>query len=128
MLTTWDRGLIGVALAMAVLSFLFIPKAIGAGSGAGDKLVIIQSGSGTIQKFPLKTDKNLEVRNGDEFCQIEIKGDRVRVKRSNCPKHICRSRSWINEAGQSIVCLPHQIIVSISSVESQTRQVDAVVR
>ncbi len=128
MLTTWDRGLIGIALAMAALSFLFIPKAIGAGGGDGEKLVIVQSGSGTIQKFLLKTDKKFKVKYGDGFCQIEIKGDRVRVKNSNCPKHICRLRGWINEAGQSIVCLPHQTIVSISSIEPQSRQVDAVVR
>ncbi|HEB12290.1 MAG TPA: NusG domain II-containing protein [Actinobacteria bacterium] len=128
MLTTWDRGLIAVTLAMAALSFLFLPKAIGAGSGAGEKLVIVQSGPGTIQKYPLKADKNLVVKNGDGFCRIQIKGDRVRVTDSNCPKHICRSRGWINGVGQSIVCLPHQTIVTISSVGSQPIPIDAVVR
>ncbi len=128
MLTTWDRGLIAVTLVMAALSFLFLPKVMGARAGTGEKLVIVQSGSGTIQKYPLRDDKNFEVKNGDGFCRVQIRGDRVRVKNSNCPKHICRSLGWIDEVGQSIVCLPHQTIISISSIESQSIRVDAVVR
>ena len=35
------------------------------------------------------------------------------VESSSCPDHICIKTGWINKAGQSIVCVPNEIIVRL---------------
>ncbi|HAH95936.1 MAG TPA: hypothetical protein DCL69_03425 [Firmicutes bacterium] len=39
---------------------------------------------------------------------------RIRVVYSDCPEQICVKTAWISQPGQSIVCLPNQVMISLS--------------
>jgi len=44
---------------------------------------------------------------------IEVEGKRIRMKEANCPDKICVRQGWIEKPGDSIACIPGEIIVRI---------------
>jgi len=55
-----------------------------------------------------------EDKDGD-YNLIEVKGNRIRIKEANCGDQICVRRGWIDESGETIVCLPHKLLIEIKS-------------
>ena len=45
--------------------------------------------------------------------RITVENGRVCVSEANCPDRICVRRGWIRFAGESIVCLPHKLVVTV---------------
>ena len=41
------------------------------------------------------------------------------MKEADCPDQICVRHKAISKSGESIVCLPHKVVVEISSEEEQ---------
>ena len=58
-------------------------------------------------------DKIITILNGR--MQLEIKDSRVRVLNSDCPHHICKNMGWIKYNGETIVCVPNQVLIEIKS-------------
>lgn len=48
---------------------------------------------------------------------IEVKDGRIRVKEDNSPDQIAVKTGWISKPGQTSICLPHKVIISIESSE-----------
>ena len=46
---------------------------------------------------------------------INIKGGVAKMKDANCPDKLCMHQGHISKNGESIVCLPHGLIVEIKS-------------
>lgn len=63
----------------------------------------------TNAKFTIKTDKG--------YNRIEIKDGYVSMYEADCPDQICVYASPIDEIGEMIVCLPHQLIVEIVPID-----------
>jgi hypothetical protein len=42
-----------------------------------------------------------------------VEGKRIRMKEANCPDKICVRQGWIEKPGDSIVCIPGEIIIRI---------------
>ncbi|MCS8603394.1 NusG domain II-containing protein [Lactiplantibacillus pentosus] len=40
---------------------------------------------------------------------------RVAITKANCSDQVCVRRGWIHKPGQTIVCLPHKLLVEIKS-------------
>jgi len=45
--------------------------------------------------------------------KIEIKNKRVRVIDSSCPLHICEGMGWIDQCGDSIICVPNRMVITL---------------
>ena len=45
--------------------------------------------------------------------KIEIRDGRVRMLEASCPNHLCIRQGWIRFEGQSIVCLPNKVTVTV---------------
>lgn len=69
--------------------------------------------------LPLDTDTTYSIAEGNT---IEIKGGRVRMIYADCPDKICMHTGEISESGQSIVCAPNRVVVSITG--GNTNQYD----
>lgn len=46
---------------------------------------------------------------------IVVDGRKIRITEANCGDQICVQRGWIDKAGETIVCLPHKLIIEISA-------------
>lgn len=44
---------------------------------------------------------------------IEADNGRVRVSHSNCPDHICMDTGWLELHGQTAVCMPNRVTVTL---------------
>ncbi|EMW6077525.1 NusG domain II-containing protein [Enterococcus faecium] len=49
---------------------------------------------------------------------VEIKDGRIRVKEDNSPDQIAVRTGWISKPGQTSICLPHKLVISIEKKES----------
>ena len=57
---------------------------------------------------------------------IEVERGRIRVVEANCPEQVDVLQGWISEPHQSLVCLPHRLVVKIQAQEQSG--VDGIVR
>ncbi|MGM0213101.1 hypothetical protein IGI42_000634 [Enterococcus sp. AZ109] len=48
-----------------------------------------------------------------DYNLIEISGERIRVKEASCRDQVCVRRGWIEETGDTIVCLPHKMVIEV---------------
>lgn len=51
--------------------------------------------------------------NNGNTNKIEIRDGRVRMLEASCPNHLCIRQGWIRFEGQSIVCLPNKVTVTV---------------
>ncbi|MFD2729972.1 NusG domain II-containing protein [Enterococcus camelliae] len=55
-----------------------------------------------------------EADDGD-YNIIEVSGNKIRISDANCGDLICVQRGWISKKGESIVCLPHKLVIEIQT-------------
>ena len=46
---------------------------------------------------------------------LKIENHKIRMISATCPDHLCIKQGTINKKGQSIICLPHKLIVEVVS-------------
>lgn len=70
---------------------------------------------GTQQKeFDLAIDQSYRYQAPDgDTNLIEVKNEQIRIKSASCPDQRCVQQGWISEHGETIVCLPHKLVIEI---------------
>ena len=75
---------------------------------------------------PLTREATVTVGENRGFRNVvEVSGGRVRVLAADCPDRLCVRQGWIRFGGESIVCLPHKLVVTVRGSE---HDLDAVAR
>lgn len=64
----------------------------------------------TIELHP-GTRSTLALEGGRGPATVEVDGTRVRMMEAHCENGICLKQSWIDQPGQSIVCVPGEIVI-----------------
>ena len=75
------------------------------------------------QHLALANDQEISLLNGRML--VEIKGKKIRVKKSECPRQLCVNIGWIQHTGEAIICVPFKTLIEIKSDDAPV--VDAVV-
>jgi len=92
--------------------------------GNSINVAVISVGNLEIQRVILTDNMGMDILNIPEIdCSpdaIEINDDQIRIKGSTCPQQICVNRGYISKPGETIICLPHKMIIEIES----TNEVD----
>ena len=125
MIKQWD---IVIIVGFVSLSFLpvFIFSYIQAGEITGNSMnvAVISARNQEIERITLTGNTGNQFLNiPDIECDsnaVEITNDQIRVKSSTCPEQICVRRGYINKLGQTIVCIPHKVIIEIETDEGMT--------
>lgn len=96
------------------------------GNAKGSRVVVNVEGQeyGT---FPLNENKEIDVKIKDGYNIIIIRDGKVSIKDADCPDKYCVNQGKINKSGESIICLPHKMSVSISASDEGSGT-DAVAR
>lgn len=50
-----------------------------------------------------------------DYNLIEVDGDRIRMLKADCKDQLCVRQGWISKSGQTIVCLPHKLVIEIKA-------------
>ncbi|HHW99060.1 MAG TPA: NusG domain II-containing protein [Firmicutes bacterium] len=120
-----DLILIVLIGALAVGSWLYIS------SLKSDRVAaqVLQDGV-VIHEIDLSTVEEpfqLRVEDGQGgYNIISVERGRIRVIEANCPEQVDVMQGWISEPHQSLVCLPHKLVVKI--VGQEKSDVDGIVR
>ena len=83
--------------------------------GEGDTVVVEVDGK-VYGTYALDVDRTVEIRTGDggeELNLLVIEGGRARVETATCPDGICAAHRPISREGESIVCLPHKVVITV---------------
>jgi len=112
-----DALLMVVLLAVALLLWLFLR-----GGEKGASVVVTVSGK-EVGRYSLYEEQT--VTFGDEDYNIlQIKDGKASVIEANCGDHTCVRTGEVEKAGESIICLPHELVVKV--VGGEQSEVDAV--
>ena len=74
--------------------------------------------------FDLNKDNRYLIDTKKGYNLLIIKNGKASVVDSDCPNQICVNKGAISKNDESIICLPHHVVVSIES--SEDKEVDAV--
>ncbi len=108
-----DILVMGVIL-MAALLFFIIPK-IRNSQNENGKVEVWQDGE-LLDSYSLSEDKVVSVQAEDGgYNLVLISGGNARVTDADCPDKLCIRQRSISENGESIICLPHKLVLQITS-------------
>lgn len=95
-------------------------------SRTGTSLVIRQNGVITAT-YPLNEDAMINISDAGNV--ITIKNGAATMTEADCPDLICVRHKSIKRTGETIVCLPHQLSLSVEGgVSVDDDKIDAIVR
>ena len=109
-----DFLIIAIALILAGIFLL-----ITINGKRGESVEIVVDGEVTAV-FTLDSDTEYRVDTPEGWNIIKIHGGTVSVIESDCPNQICVKHKEISKSGESIICLPHKIIVRITGTNQET--------
>ena len=96
-------------LAAAAMLFWHFSKA------DGDFAVVLIDGVETA-RYALDTDTEVEiVTDGGGTNTLVIRGGKAFVEAANCPDLVCVGHRAISHVGETIVCLPHKLVIKITA-------------
>lgn len=103
--------IIFILLIAALFSFLIFRIS---DQGAKVEIEISRKLYGT---YDLLTEQEIIIKdnNGYTLMNVLIKNGKVQVLTSNCPDKICIESGSIELSGQTIICLPNQVVIKIIS-------------
>ena len=68
--------------------------------------------------YSLAMDRVVDIPSGDgELNRLVIRDGKAFMETATCPDGICSSHRPISRKGESIVCLPHQVVVTVTGGE-----------
>ncbi|MBD5098329.1 MAG: NusG domain II-containing protein [Clostridiales bacterium] len=85
--------------------------------------VSVQVGGETVMELPLGEDAQIVLGEGGHTNTLVIKDGTAQIIEAGCPDQICVNQGAVRYAGESIVCLPHKLVVTVEG--GQADDVDA---
>ncbi len=95
--------LIAAAVCFAALHFL---------KQDGETVQIMVDGS-LYEEVPLAQEQTITVENALGVNKVVISGGKVTVESADCPDKICVRQGSISKSGETIICLPHKLVVAV---------------
>ena len=110
--TLWDGVVAALVAALAIVTALCF---YGRRTGAPQTVTITHRGA-LVQTIRLtgQTKKKTVAIDGDYHLEIQVDSGGVCVVHSDCPGQDCVHTGRITRSGQSIVCLPEQVVVQLT--------------
>ena len=63
--------------------------------------------------YPLEKDQTIEVTEGEFHNVIRIEDGQAYMEEADCPDGYCMEQGGISGQKQTIVCLPHKLVVEV---------------
>ena len=106
-----------VAVAGACLSFF---------RGEGNSVTVSIDGT-VVATYPLNVDRTEEIlTEGGGHNRLVIRDGKAYVESASCPDGICAAHKPIHREGESIVCLPNKVVITVQTTHTDDG-LDAVV-
>jgi len=115
------KGDLVIILMMALIVIVGSVYSLYQGGDQGQKIVVVTQDQDVIHRFTLTEtyERTFRVEHGDHWNEIHIKGGQVWIEAANCKNQVCVHEKPISRVGQSIVCLPHKLMIEIEGQDDQ---------
>ena len=111
-----DAGLLVILLAVGVLLFFFLRI----NRPEGGTVVVRVSGE-QYGSYELRTDQEIEITGKDGGTNLlQIRDGKASVTQASCPDLLCVHQAAVSRQGESIICLPNEVVVEISAAKEET--------
>lgn len=104
-----------IILIVAALSAGVVLLIVTGSRGKAGSYAVVMVRNNETARYSLSTDGIYTINGGTNT--IEIKDGKVRMTEAECPNHLCVRQGWISFSGQSIVCLPNELSVTITGAD-----------
>ena len=104
---------------LAVCVIFFAVHFLGHREGEGQAVISVSGEEYAV--YSLSADRTVSI--GDTN-RLIIENGTVKMEWADCPDQICVSHRQISRDGESIICLPNQVVVTIQS--SNSSEIDGV--
>ena len=99
-------SLLSAATVLCACFFLF--------AGEGDTVVVTLDGE-IYGEYSLGTDRSVDIRTDGSLNTFVISGGKVYMEHASCPDGICTAHRPIYRDGESIICLPNKVVITVAS-------------
>ena len=107
----------GGTLVVALVLFLVMRVT---GSEAGSRIQVTVDGE-VYGTYSLTENQVIEVKEGDFYNRIRIEDGKAYMEEANCPDGYCERQGKISGGAQTIVCLPHKLVVEVLEADDASR-------
>ena len=115
----WDYIIFVFIAAISVACLLFVNTL----TSEKGSVVVIEQNSIVIKQLDLNKDTEFKVEYEGHYNIIKIANGTVSVSEADCKDQICVKTPAISKVGQSIICLPHKLVIRI---EGSGQKIDGV--
>ena len=105
-----DIILICILLVLALSVFLVVELTRREGA-----YVVVSIDGGEVCRYSLSEDGEFTLNGGTNT--LVISGGKAYISEADCPDGLCVSQGKISRTGQTVVCLPHRVMLRIVGAE-----------
>ncbi|WP_027623276.1 NusG domain II-containing protein [Clostridium lundense] len=88
-----------------------------------DKIALIKQDGKVIDKINLTNftgTKEMTIKTNDgHFNKILIEKDKISITDADCPDRVCVKTGPISQPGDTVVCLPHKLMITIEGTKEK---------
>ena len=111
-----DAALLAILLAIGALLFFILRINRAEGGTAVVRVSGQQYGS-----YDLHTDQEIEISGKDGGTNmLQIRDGKASITQASCPDLLCVRQGAVSRQGESIICLPNEVVVEISAAKEET--------
>ena len=117
-----DMVLLAGILLVSLILWL-IPRSL---PGNALSVAVVYQDGQRIGSYLLTQDLSLTIPYGKQsgYNLLSIREGRALISDADCPDRLCVRQHAIGQSGESIICLPHKLVIQIES--GKERELDAV--
>lgn len=125
-----DYILVVFFVIISFLPLLYFNRLQSTNSNSDYTAVISVKGKEEHQISLVDDGERIEIEIGDlntHYNKVIREGNSIWIEHANCPDQLCVEMGEIERIGQTIVCLPHQVLIEITSKDTdELPEVDAI--
>ena len=110
--------ILGIGLLVTALCLWLIMQLVMNNSGSEELVAVITVDGEEYAQYPLKSGITMEIFV-DGHNKVIIDDGVVWMEEADCPDKLCMNQGRISKAGQTIICLPNRIMVTIKGGTAQ---------
>ena len=127
-----DIVLVAAIIAVALCAWLIISGGFYPGgkpqqSTISGPYAVVQNTEGEYDVLPLSVDTTLRVESSKGYNVVMVRNGKVFVDEADCKNQVCVETGEVGNAGDIIVCLPHQLVVQVVNDPSEASPVQGIV-
>ena len=111
---------------LAVAALLLLGFLRSAGTASSENLLVIRTQS-EVLSYPLSSDRTIPVASGGYTLTVEIRDGRARVRETDCPDRVCLHTGWISRKGETVICAPAAVRLTVTDPKGGADDADSVI-